>query len=337
MTTQQTLQTEEYKQTELGELPKSWEVVKLGDVCEKITDGTHKTPKYKKEGIPFISTKNLVPFRKDFDYLDYQRFISKEEHDELTKRTKPEKGDILISKCGTIGRTQLIRVNYELSIFVGLALLKLKKYKIIGDYLENLLNSQQYTKIMEMSAPGSTRRTLAINTIGKILIPLPPLPEQQNIAYVLSTVQNAQEKTENYINSLKELKKSTMKHLFTYGAVSFEDIDKVELKETEIGMMPKSWGVVEIKDAFEIQAGGDLKKLNYSKIKNEKYKYPIYSNTITAKGLYGYSDIYKYDENAITITARGTIGYSVPRFEKFNAIIRLLVLIPKEEINLIYV
>ncbi len=117
-----------FKDTEIGRVPEDWEVVELGEVCKKITDGTHKTPKYvDKGGIPFISTQNIVPFRPGFDFSQYKKYISLEEHRELIKRCKPEKGDILISKCGTIGRTKLIDVDYEFSIFVGLALLKLKK------------------------------------------------------------------------------------------------------------------------------------------------------------------------------------------------------------------
>ena len=108
-------------------LPENWKVVRLGRVAEKITDGTHKTPKYTNKGIPFISTINLKPYCHDFDFSNYRKFITREEHEKLIKRAKPEKGDLLVSKCGTIGITQLIRTDLEFSIFVGLALIKLKK------------------------------------------------------------------------------------------------------------------------------------------------------------------------------------------------------------------
>lgn len=130
----------EYRQTPVDKIPKDWEVVKLKNICIKITDGTHKTPKYVEKGIPFISTQNIKLFNKGFDFSQYRKYISLEEHKELTKRCKPEKGDILISKCGTIGRTKLVDVDYEFSIFVGLALLKLNKKKVCGEFLEQLLN-----------------------------------------------------------------------------------------------------------------------------------------------------------------------------------------------------
>jgi len=88
-----------------------------------------------------------------------------------------------------------------------------------------------------------------------VFLPLPPLPEQKAIAYVLRTVQEAKEATEKVISSLQELKKSLMKHLFTYGAVPVEGIDKVELKDTEIGKIPAHWKVVRLGDVAKIKYG----------------------------------------------------------------------------------
>jgi len=107
-------------------------------------------------------------------------------------------------------------------------------------------------------------------------------------------------------------------------------------KQTEIGRLPKEWEVVRLEEIFDIQVGGDIYKLNFSKQKNERYKFPIYSNSLENNGLYGYADTYQYPENCITVTGRGTLGRATPRFEKFNAIIRLLVLIPKANINIMF-
>jgi type I restriction enzyme, S subunit len=164
-----------------GDLPECWKLIELEELCTKITDGTHVTPKYIENGIPFISTSNIDPYLSGFDFSKYKKNISIEDHLVLTKRCKPEKGDLLISKCGTIGRTKLIDVDYEFSIFVGLGLIKLKKGVVSGKYLELVLNAGIVQKQLEELAPGSTRKTLPINKIGKIKIPLAPLSEQQRI------------------------------------------------------------------------------------------------------------------------------------------------------------
>ncbi|MEM2423932.1 MAG: restriction endonuclease subunit S, partial [Candidatus Bathyarchaeia archaeon] len=231
-----------FKQTPIGEFPFDWQVVKLKDICIQITDGTHKTPTYVDEGIPFISTQNIVPFRKGFDFSEYKKYISSEEHRELIKRCKPEKGDILISKCGTIGRTKLVDVDYEFSIFVGVALLKLKKDLVSGEYLEQLLNYDPMRVRMEISSPGSTRKTLTINAIENLHIPLPKLEEQYRIAEVLSVVDLAVQRTDMVIAKTERLKKGLMQTLLTRG------IGHKEFKDTEIGKIPKTWQIVSLKD-----------------------------------------------------------------------------------------
>ena len=224
------------------EIAKDWEVVKLKKICKKIVDGTHKTPKYVEKGIRFISTQNLVPFREYFDFSQYCKYISPEEHLELTKRCKPEKGDILISKCGTIGRSQLIRVDFDFSIFVGLALLKLKKDIVYPEYLEQLLNFEPIKKYMETSSPGATRRTLTLKAISELKIPLPPLPEQQKIAQVLTSIDKAIEEVDKAIAKTERIKKGLMQELLTKG------IGHKEFKDREIGRIPEEWEVVRLEE-----------------------------------------------------------------------------------------
>ncbi|MDO8508938.1 MAG: restriction endonuclease subunit S [Nanoarchaeota archaeon] len=109
-----------------------------------------------------------------------------------------------------------------------------------------------------------------------------------------------------------------------------------KLKQTEIGEIPEEWEVKRFDELFSITAGGDLKKEAFSSIKDDKHPFPIYSNSLTNKGLYGYSSEYTYNENCVTITARGSLGMANARDHKFNAIIRVLVLSPIQKLNCIF-
>jgi type I restriction enzyme S subunit len=77
----------------------------LGEVCVKITDGTHHTPTYVSDGIQFISVKDIYNGIVNFENTKY---ISEKEHEELIKRCNPEPDDLLIRKSGTIGRMALV-------------------------------------------------------------------------------------------------------------------------------------------------------------------------------------------------------------------------------------
>ncbi|MGB7063002.1 MAG: restriction endonuclease subunit S [Candidatus Zixiibacteriota bacterium] len=191
-----------------------WVEITLNQACDRITDGTHQTPKYQKEGVPFISTANIVPFAEGFDFSEYRRFISKQVHEELTKRTKPQKGDLLISKCGTIGRTKEIDVDYEFSIFVGLALLKPKKRYFASRFLEFVINSPDIQRQLNELAPGTTRKTLTITGINTVTIPLPPLNEQRRIVEkldaILPKVKCAKSRLEKIPGILKKFRQSVL-------------------------------------------------------------------------------------------------------------------------------
>ena len=89
--------------------------------------------------------------------------------------------------------------------------------------------------------------------------------------------------------------------------------------------------VYKIKDVFNLFAGGDVNRTHFSEYKTSTYIFCIYSNSLADHGLYGYTDVPKYSGDSITITGRGSIGHAEYRPFDFDAIIRLLVLIPKDK------
>lgn len=97
-------------------------------------------------------------------------------------------------------------------------------------------------------------------------------------------------------------------------------------------MVPNGWTCAQIDEIGEIQVGRDLKEENYSDVKTERYCYPVFSNTVENRGLYGYYDLPEYSGNSVTIVGRGIglgTAFARPEGEGFGAIGRLLVLSPR--------
>lgn len=165
--------------SKLDVVSEGWQVARLGEVCELITDGTHRTPNYVKEGVPFLSVKNVKDSGLDFENVQY---VSREEHQELIKRCHPKKGDVLYTKVGTTGVAKAIDTDTEFSVFVSVALLRPNKMKVIPEYLERVLNSPMCRKQAKALTQGVGNQNLVIKDLKRIEFPLPPIPEQKRLA-----------------------------------------------------------------------------------------------------------------------------------------------------------
>jgi type I restriction enzyme S subunit len=319
---------------EFENLPDDWKWVRLGEVIEDIADG----------GTP--SRDNPEYFNGNINWLvvdDIQRKIIKTKETITAEGLKHsnaklwKKGTVILSFGATIGEVGIAKI--ELATKQGIAGIVPQKDKLLNTFLYYVLKHNKH--ILLRYANQTTIMEVRPSVIKeKFKFPLPPLPEQQKIAEILETIDNAIEKTEKIIEKYKRIKQGLMQDLLTKG---IDEKGKIrsekthKFKDSPLGRIPEEWEVVRLGEAFHIKAGGDIDKLSYSDTKDERFKYPIFSNTLENKGLYGYSDKFTYPENCITITGRGTLGHAIPRFEKFNAIIRVLVLIPKFEMNIVFI
>jgi type I restriction enzyme S subunit len=93
----------------------------LKEVCEKITDGTHQTPKYFDQGIVFLSSRNVTSGTIDWNRIKY---IDTKQHLEMHKRVAPRRNDILLAKNGTTGVAAIVDRDTTFDIYVSLALLR---------------------------------------------------------------------------------------------------------------------------------------------------------------------------------------------------------------------
>jgi type I restriction enzyme S subunit len=180
------------KKTEIGEIPEDWKVVRLGEVTSQIIDTPHKIPPKTSFGIPFISVNYMLNFPDTNFYIDKAKegleYVDLNEAREFLKRFIPEKNDILFSKWGTPGVAKLINTSEKFLGSCSLALIKPLTLKVNPFYLVYLLNSPIVRKQVDLLSPTSTRTEIHIGHIEKLKIPRPPLPEQQEIAEILQTI-----------------------------------------------------------------------------------------------------------------------------------------------------
>lgn len=164
------------KTAELASLPEGWVWASLDALSTRITDGVHKKPNYVDDGVPFVTVKNLTAGSGiDLEHLNY---VSEADHAEFTKRTRPELGDLLISKDGTLGVVRLVRTTRAFSIFVSVALMK-PVLRNVGPYLEFALSSPQVQRQMVPKGTGLVH--LHLEDLREDCVPLPPLNEQRRI------------------------------------------------------------------------------------------------------------------------------------------------------------
>lgn len=157
------------------EIPESWEWCKLND-CLDVRDGTHDTPKYVTSGYPLVTSKNLRNGIIDFKGA---LFISKEDHEAISCRSKVDENDILYAMIGTVGNPVLVRhKDFDFSI-KNMAL-----FKHVGDYvfMDYVYWYLYYAQVdMKAYASGGVQTFVSLGYLRNYLIPLPPLAEQRRI------------------------------------------------------------------------------------------------------------------------------------------------------------
>jgi len=159
-------------------IPESWSWTRLVDISYLITDGAHHTPKYIESGVPFLSVKDMSSGAISFDDT---RFISEEQHAELSKRCNPKRGDLLLTKVGTTGIPILINTDTQFSLFVSVALIKFFSAEVLGEYLVYLIKSPFVNAQTKAGTQGVGNKNLVLKTISTLILALPPYEEQKRI------------------------------------------------------------------------------------------------------------------------------------------------------------
>jgi type I restriction enzyme, S subunit len=185
------------------------EVTHLSDICHSIVDGTHFTPTYVEEGIPFLRVTDIQ--RLQIDWSTVKR-IPEHEHEALSKRCRPAKGDVLLSKNGTVGLTKVVDWDEEFSIFVSLCLLK-PKANIAPAFLAEVLRSKYVQKQFQKRSKQGTVTNLHLVEIRDCTVPVPSVKIQQELISMATAFDDSVRKVERNANALDELKRQVLHNL----------------------------------------------------------------------------------------------------------------------------
>lgn len=224
----------DFKQTEIGLMPDSWKVVTVSDVCEPPQYGFTDTSS-KQGNAKFLRITDIKDFGVNWDTVPYCNCLDLNKH--LLKEN-----DIVIARIGaTTGKSYIIK-KPPVSLFASYLIRLRTKSGLNADYLFYFCNSSIYWHQINASKGNNLKKGISGSVLKTVKLPYPPLEEQRNIAHILSKIQSAIEAQEKIIQTTTELKKALMQKLFTEG------LKGEAQKETEIGLVPKSWEIKKIRE-----------------------------------------------------------------------------------------
>lgn len=189
----------------------NYPIEKLGAVCKKITDGTHKTPTYLNEGITFISAKNIVNGELDFTDIKY---ISEIEYQEIQKRCQTAIYDILLSKSGSLGSPVIVKTEKKLGLFESLAILKYDRKKLVPEFLCEQLKTDRIQRQFTTGTKGVAIKHLHLGVIADTDIIVPPLDEQKQFADFVHQVNKSKVEVQKSLDETQKLFDSLMQQYF---------------------------------------------------------------------------------------------------------------------------
>jgi len=207
---------ESHLQSVFTQRGKGWVEKKLKEVCEKITDGTHQTPKYFDEGIVFLSSRNVTSGSIDWERIKY---IDTKQHLEMHKRVAPRRNDILLAKNGTTGVAAIVDRDTTFDIYVSLALLRTLPM-IRPRFLLHFINSPTAKVQFNKRLKGVGVPNLHLEEIREVRLAIPiDLKEQDRVIDKLDSIAAETQRLESIYRHklavLGELKKSLLHQAFS--------------------------------------------------------------------------------------------------------------------------
>jgi type I restriction enzyme S subunit len=297
-------------------LSDGWETRTLKDVCDITSSTRIYRREYVKRGVPFYRGKEIIQ-KANNEEISNPLCISQKRYQEIRrKHGVPKPGDILLTSVGTLGVPYVVESG-ERFYFKDGNLTWFRDYSEIDElFLYYWLISPQMKDQINASHIGVAQPALTIAGLKSFKIDLPPLPTQHKIAAILSAYDELIENNTRRIAILEEMAQLLYREWFVH--FRFPGYEDMEMVDSELGAIPKGWGVVAFTDVADVLTGST------PRTKVEKYwngsipffsprdiETPVYvletERSITQLGLDNCSSDL-YPKNTVFITARGTVG-----------------------------
>ena len=189
----------------------SWKRTIFKNIID-VRDGTHDSPVYVSSGYPLITSKNLKNNQVNFNNIKY---ITKEDYDNINKRSKVEINDVLFSMIGTIGNPVIIKEK-PLFAIKNVALFKSSNH-ISMEFFRNYLETKYVLDKMKKEAKGTTQKFVSLNYLRNFPIKLPTIEEQDEIVNILDKLlakYNKIKDLEKQLEQIELLKKAILAKAF---------------------------------------------------------------------------------------------------------------------------
>lgn len=288
-----------------------WKEVELSEVAD-LTVGFVGTmaSHYTDSGVLFLRSTNIEPFNIKMDDVKY---ISPE-FNETIKKSQLNPDDVVIVRTGKPGACTVIPQKTEPWNCSDLVIIHPNKEKINPHFLASYINLA--SGVINAHLVGAVQQHFNVGAAKKMKIPLPSIDVQNRIASIIQGLNDKIELNDKINENLERQAQAIFKSWF---------LDYLPFNSIK----PTSWKFSTLGEATKMSAGGDKPK-SISSIKSAEYPYPIYSNGLDNEGLYGYTNEAKIFAESVTVSARGTIGFVCLRHIPYVPIVRLVTLIPDE-------
>jgi type I restriction enzyme S subunit len=162
------------------QLPKGWTEVRLQDVVEQLTDGTHAPPKFSTSGVPFIVIGNVR--HGSIDWASVFKWVTRSTFENEAKRLCPRCDDILYTAVGSYGTAVRLTDDRDFMFQRHIAFLRPTKEIADARFLCHALNSPHCKQQADKVARGVAQKTVTLGSLRNFTVRLAPLCEQRRIA-----------------------------------------------------------------------------------------------------------------------------------------------------------